>query len=254
MDSQKDLQRTDGLTKFLDYQTLKSNPFGDNRVGERIYKRAERIASAIVLLTNHIDPADTIRVEVRQGAVDLLSMIISIRDEMRSPNSARISDLKMGVRKAVSLIRLLGVAGHVSLQNADIVIEALDELLNFLQVSRRSNLSESVNINRDDLIDLRETHRHVERAPERVSVSEQVAGTVADAPGHTKQSTVSTRAQAILEVLRHHGESGIREVAANLPEYSEKMIQRELVDLVTAGRVKKIGLKRWSRYTYIEGQ
>jgi DNA-binding HxlR family transcriptional regulator len=53
-------------------------------------------------------------------------------------------------------------------------------------------------------------------------------------------------------VLRSQGELGIKDVVSNLPEYSEKMIQRELAELVAAGRVKKTGLKRWSRYTYIE--
>jgi hypothetical protein len=259
MDTQKDLQKTDGAIKFLDYQTLKSNPFGDNRVGERMYRRAERLASAVVLLTNHIQDTDPLKQDARRSVLDVLSKILAVRDEMRSPNSADVNDLKMSVRKVISVVRLLGVAGNVSFQNAEIVTEALDELLSFLAASRRSNLSDSVTISREDLIDVRESQRFIDdRRPERASArrapetGDATSGAVpSQAGGGPSASKVSSRTQAILEVLRVHGELGIRDVASNLPEYSEKMIQRELADLVSAGKVKKTGLKRWSRYSSI---
>jgi hypothetical protein len=254
MDTQKDSQRTDGIIKFLDYQTLKSNPFGENRVGERLYRRSERIASAIVLLTNHLDANDPLCLQSRISALDILSKVIAIRDEMRSSNSTGVSDLKISVRKTISLVRLLAVSGYISIQNAEIVVEALDELLAFLNASRRSSLSESVSISREDLIDVREKSRFPEpHMIDRSSREKEVKDTISSQASPEKASlSVSSRTQAILEVLRSHGEMGIRDVASNLPEYSEKMIQRELAELVAGGRVKKSGLKRWSRYTYIE--
>jgi hypothetical protein len=256
MDFQKDLQKTEGAVKFLDYQTLKSSPFGDNRVGERVYRRAERLASAVVLLTNHIESNDPLRLEARRSVMDILTKILGIRDEMRSPNSVHISDLKISVRKMISVIRLLGIGGNISFQNAEIITEAFDELLSFLSTSRRSSLSESVSISREDLLDIRESSRvsddkRADRVPKDVMETKDVSTVAAPSAKSPDSSQSSHRAQAILEVLRAQGELGIRDVASNLPEYSEKMIQRELADLVVAGRVKKSGLKRWSKYTYI---
>ena len=68
--------------------------------------------------------------------------------------------------------------------------------------------------------------------------------------GHEK-TRLNGRTQAILEVLRTGGELGIRDVASQLPEFSEKMIQRELAALVEKGTVKKLGEKRWSRYAIV---
>ena len=255
MDVPKDLQKTDSAIKFLDYQTLKSSPFGDNRVGERVYRRAERLASAIVLLTNHVKDNEPLKTEARKSVLQILSSILAVRDEMRSPNSPEVNDLKMAVRKSISIVRLLGISGHISFQNAEIVTEALDELLSFINASRRSNMSESVSISREDLIDIRESHRFIhERGMDKAlkNVAEtKVASTPDFAEQNLSEAFISTRSQAILEILRIQGELGIRDVASNLPEYSEKMIQRELADLVSAGLVKKTGLKRWSRYTYI---
>ena len=62
---------------------------------------------------------------------------------------------------------------------------------------------------------------------------------------------LSVRELSILGVLRTGGELGIRDIASNLPEYSEKMVQRDLMRLVITGRVKKTGLKRWSRYSIV---
>jgi hypothetical protein len=59
----------------------------------------------------------------------------------------------------------------------------------------------------------------------------------------------SLRSERIVAVLRQGGEFGIRDVVSHLPEYSEKMIQRELAHLVSAGKAKKSGLKRWSKYS-----
>jgi DeoR/GlpR family transcriptional regulator of sugar metabolism len=60
---------------------------------------------------------------------------------------------------------------------------------------------------------------------------------------------MSVRTQSILEILKTSGSMGIKDICSNLPEYSEKMIQRELSELVEVGTVQKTGLKRWSRYS-----
>lgn len=256
MDAQKDSQRTEHVTKFLDYQTLKSNSFGDNRVGERLYRRAERLASAIVLLTSHLDQKDILRAKAREGAIEILERVVLIRDEMRTSNSSHIHDLKMSVRKVISFVRLLGVSGNISLQNAEIVIEALDELLAFLASSRRTSLSETVALTREDFIDTRDVYRAIEphAQPVATGLADRHVDTAGGGGFGVPRQVITGRAQAILDVLRHQGEMGIRQVVSNLPEYSEKMIQRELAELVVAGRVRKTGLKRWSRYTYIENQ
>jgi hypothetical protein len=257
MDNQKDIQKTDGIIKFVEYHSLKTNPFGENRVGERAYRRAERLASAIVLLTNHVSDKEQLKHSARSSAIELLSSVMSLRDEMRASNSEKGRELKSMCRELISIIRLLAVAGFVSFQNAEAVTEALDELSSFLAASRRSMLSETVSITRDELLDVREITRGADiRLTDKPFKDKDSLKDTQSSSGISVQrgndaSHTSSRSQAILEVLKVNGELGIRDVASNLPEYSEKMIQRELVELVAAGRVKKMGLKRWSRYAFV---
>src|SRR3989344_3409976 len=63
-----------------------------------------------------------------------------------------------------------------------------------------------------------------------------------------KEEKLRTRTNRIVGVLTTQGQLGIKDIAASLPEFSEKMIQRELKRLVTQGRIKKAGSKRWSTY------
>lgn len=259
MDLQKDTSKQEGLAKFVETSSVRTNPFGENRVGERAYRRVERISSAIVVLTAHIESSDPIRIRAREIGVELLQAVLGLKDEMRAINSRAAVSVRSLVREAISVTRLLAVAGHVSFQNAEILSEALDEMSSFLLASQRSTLSESVSLTRDDLTDVREFQKHqkVRSVQEMSDTSQKDSSTETDVvqsvptsiSSLVPSSPNSNRTQAIMEVLRSNGEVGIRDIASHLPEYSEKMIQRELADLVLAGAVRKTGEKRWSRYT-----
>lgn len=258
MDDIKDIQRTDSVSKFLDQQSLRTNPFGENRAADRAYRRAERIASGAYMLTSHIPANEPVRAQVRNSASKLLSGCLALKDQMRSHQSEPVSQILSEIRYMVSLMRLMGISGFVSQANALVVIEALDELGNFIHASQKSMLSENVSLSKDDLIDVRmNTYKPVQKikdtsnkiATESVSIQNSVSDTTKKVP--ELSGTSSTRVQSILEILKVGGSLGIRDIAANLPEYSEKMIQRELLDLVSRGSVKKIGLKRWSKYSLV---
>ena len=256
MDTHKDIQRSDNLSRFLDNQGLKTNPFGHNRIGERAYRRAERLSAAIILLTNHVPESDPLRLSARRLSLSLIESLLASRDEMRSATSDRNQEVKVVVRNTISVLRLLAVAGHTSIQNTEAVTEALDGLVEFLHASQKSTLSEGVSITREDLLDVRDTvvreMKPQDRSVYSVSGKKDSAPlTPSSEPKKPDSGSLGARALSIIEVLRANGEMGIREVASNLPEYSEKMIQRELASLVDSKLVQKSGLKRWSRYALI---
>lgn len=258
MDDIKDTQRTDSISRFLDSHPVRTNPFGDNRAAERAYRRAERLAAALYLLTNHIPENDRAREETRSQANELLTHVLCLRDEMRSPQSPAIRSTTTTVRHLISLVRMLTIAGYVSIQNAETMVAALDELSIYLASSQRSILSESVSISREELMDVHDSSQRTRTLVQAIKDTHEVSvitdtHTVKDvklsAPKVSKSGSLSLRSQTILDILRTGGSLGIKDIAANLPEYGEKTIQRELVTLVSQGKVRKLGLKRWSRYS-----
>lgn len=257
MDENKDTQRTESISKFLDVQNVRVNPFGDNRAADRAYRRAERIVAAIHLLTNHIDALEPIRNSIRAESVSLLKQILDVRDEMRSAQSRPVIRVLSSIRHLISLARMLAISGFASIQNTGAITDSLDELGNFLTASQRTSFSESVAVSRDELLDVgslsaRPASVYVKDTKDRVldrtsdGVMDRIATSVT---GVSTNGHVSVRTQSVLEILKTSGSMGIKDICLNLPEYSEKMIQRELLGLVAEGRVTKVGLKRWSRYS-----
>jgi Fic family protein len=59
----------------------------------------------------------------------------------------------------------------------------------------------------------------------------------------------NSRKASILELLKKQGNLTIKDIARFIPGCSIKTIQRELLDLVRIGQVKKEGERRWSRYS-----
>ena len=60
-----------------------------------------------------------------------------------------------------------------------------------------------------------------------------------------------SRQARILTLLRAQSHLSIKDFAAVIPDCSEKTIQRELLELVEKGVIKKEGERRWSTYSLI---
>lgn len=244
-DIQRDIQKSNPLVRFFDKQTVRTNPFGTNQSADRAYRRAERLVAALFLVTNHIPADEPIRVSIRSGSLRLLEDVLALRNEMRT-ESEHVIACRASIRNEISLVRVLAVAGFLSIQNANTMSAGLDELGAFLSASQGSPLSDMYALSHESLLDIREGHiKDAHSIKDKANVKD--ISETSDTPSLKKG--IHVREEAVVAVLRSGGELGIRDIAANLPEYSEKMIQRHLVDLIAMGRVKKSGLKRWSRYS-----
>jgi hypothetical protein len=181
----------------------------------------------------------------------------TLREEMRAQNSRSVVAVVASIRHLISLVRMLAIAGFASTQNVNALVEALDELGNFMHVSQRTNFSESVVVTREELLDVGTlpargatvSLRDVKDTRSPMVDTRAQEGGVQAVKSVSHNGHMSIRTQSILEILKSSGSMGIKDICSNLPEYSEKMIQRELLSLVSEGKVTKTGLKRWSRYS-----
>ncbi len=213
--------------------------------------RAERVVAALHLLTNHLDAIEPARLLARESGLEILKAALALRDGLRAEGSRHMDSFRASIRYAISIVRMLAVSGLASSQNVLTLMGALDELGNFATVSKRSPLSEGVTLSKEDLLDVSSGRTIVKDVKDNTTVMDK---SVSDMAMHTSvsadtQTELNVRQRAIVDVLRAVGrELGIKDIALNMPEYSEKMVQRDLAALVRAGAVKKVGFKRWSKY------
>ena len=86
----------------------------------------------------------------------------------------------------------------------------------------------------------------VKSAPPKIQVSPRTPKKSASSPAQSGGN--GSRLDAIISVLAGGSKFGIRTINQHLPEFSAKMIQRALSELVDSGKVQKSGEKRWSEY------
>lgn len=252
---QNQIKDVSNVLEILDSQQIQTNPFGANISGDNSYRRAERISAALHLVTNHVPENEPLRITMRESALRLLGRILELRSGFRGVASEKGQSALVEIRSIISQVRLLAVAGYVSGQNARSIVEAIDELGNLIVISQRSTLAEQVSLSREDLLPRAQSiyRTSIGRSISKEKQTPKDNKEIKDNKGTSNNSDrESDRSGRILDILRVGGELGIKDISMNLPQYSEKMIQRELADLVEAKTVVKVGEKRWSRYRISE--
>ena len=243
-DVSKDTRDVSNVLSILDAHAVKTAPFGANVSGENSYKRAERISAALHLITSHVPDDEPLRKLVRSKGLSLISLILKLRSGLRAPASEQGQAVLALVRELISYVRILAVSGFISSQNATTLVEALDELGNLIVISQRSSLAEQFSISRAALTP--SATSEPSRSTPKTSVDAKK-----DIKDSRESKSTTGRSQQILDILKFGGTLGIKDITSNLPQYSEKMIQRELLDLVSLGKVQKEGEKRWSKYSAV---
>jgi hypothetical protein len=244
MDEQRGIREVGNLSRFFD-KTPARLGLALNQPADRLYRRTERIVAALFLATNHIPTSESLRGQVREEGLKILQYGLALRDELRASQSVNVSNFRASARYLISLLRMLTIGGFLSIQNASVLVEALDELGSFLVTAQQSSLSDTISFSKQELLDTQTAPVKDKEVIKDKSSIKDIAN-----PSDKKRDTgLDVRKQNIIEILRTGGELGIVDIASNLPEYSTKMIQRDLAELASTGKVKKMGEKRWSRYS-----
>jgi DNA-binding transcriptional ArsR family regulator len=106
------------------------------------------------------------------------------------------------------------------------------------------------------------THTHATQTPAQSAITapttqqnidqkDAVRSTTQYSPVSKTEIKKDKRRTQILGALRDKSDLTIKDIAHSVEGCSEKTIQRELVDLVNEGVVKRKGERRWSRYTLV---
>lgn len=234
----------------------KTSPFSQNVNANKVYKRAERIVGVLYLLTKALPDQEPLKTSIRTKALNLVEESLNLKDVLRAESPVK-DMLKARAHELMSMIRCAVIAGYVSRQNAELTIEALEELLLFMGSVSNSFLSEENVVVRSDLSVSDEI---AEQAFMSYGVAHKHAlPRITKKPLQNKQNQTQTksslaseshesRREVILALLKKSGPLGIKDVASHLTDCGEKTVQRELAALVDSGTLIKEGEKRWSKY------
>jgi hypothetical protein len=237
---------------FVLEKSIFSNIFEKDIRRVYIYKKAERLAKAIHLVSPAFRTAVALRDRMDAVAVGLVDAAIL-------PPSAARDSMSRELLALSSVLSIGRVGGLLSAMNADLIAREAQQLLQeiatyeeprlFLdEVPSLAQLAKEVGAER--------TLGTMYRAPETVRESRpekpksaalskgQFIGQVKDIKDKT-----SDRRDAIISILNSKGPSYIKDISMLIRDVSEKTIQRELQALIDTGQILKTGERRWTMYS-----
>jgi len=193
-------------------------------------KKTEKIASALYLITSFFDDKEPLKWRIRSLSTHLVS------EEVKDKSSIS--------REVLSLFSIAKTSGLVSETNYNILIHELSKLVEETEKPLDLSFLRETNMNERALP---QPHR-----PEYIK-DNTIENKIIEKPTLKEFGAVSvkknSRQSIIISILKRKKEIMIKDVSPLISGCSEKTIQRELSTMVQTGVLRKIGEKRWSRYS-----
>ncbi len=214
-----------------------------------IYKKAERLAKAIHLITPAFAESVSLKNRIDTIAVGLIDAAI------QSPVSARIA-LSRELLALSSVLAIARTSGILSVMNAELIAREAHLLLHEVASYEEPRLSFDET---PTLSSIAKDALSRENRPPPPQAGKRTPARIAPASrkGHIKDtevlsdSPIKDRRDAILSVIRNKGTASIKDISTLVRGVSEKTIQRELSALIGSGAVLKQGERRWSTYSLL---
>lgn len=232
---------------FVLEKSIFSNIFEKDIRRVFIYKKAERLAKAIHLITPAFTESLSLKNRIDAIAVGLIDAAIL-------PPSAARTALSRELLALSSLLSIARTGGILSSMNAELIVREAHTLLHEVAAYEEPRLSFDEtptlsSIARETLS--RETvrrHSQAGKRPPAASRQNSYKGHIKDTEA-ASDMPVKDRRDAILSVIRNKGTASIKDISTLVRGVSEKTIQRELFSLIGLGMVLKKGERRWSTYS-----
>ena len=216
-----------------------------------IYKKAERLAKAIHLITPAFSESVSLRNRIDEIAIGLVDAAILPSGTARMALSRELLALS-------SVLSIARTGGLLSSMNAEVIAHEAHVLLQEVAAYEepRLFLDETPTLSGIAKKALaRDTNDRSGGTPRKLTVPKHAAPQATK--GHIKDieaitdSAVKDRREAILSVIKNKQKASIKDISTLIRGVSEKTIQRELLALIALGRIEKQGERRWSTYYFV---
>jgi DNA-binding transcriptional ArsR family regulator len=232
------------------------------------FKKTEKITSALYLISSLLKDTEPIKWELREKGISLLSSAISMNAlEPRDKNNDIHAFFSVSL-ETLSILRVGHVAGLVSEMNHSILKNEIEEIVFLLKTKvfedaaragyvlsdsffkTENSRTEEIPLQSPSLFSRTQNNNHSEGSiSNKVSKNEIKTGKNITQPKIAIKDKKDSRKSAIIDLLKRQSPLTIKDFVKAISGCSEKTIQRELLDLVEKGIIKKEGERRWSTYS-----
>jgi hypothetical protein len=244
--------------------------------GMSLKNKSDKITAALHMVTDCIEDNEPIRFRLRTLAVELASDVHALIHAPSRDRGFIFSDLELLATEIMSFLSIARSIRMISDMNADILLRELTTNTERMRTWTETGFYESEEAGpavTPIAFSLNEGHFKTEQkfsSDSQTNLPVKIAKPVQEIShhkGHMEQlkeknikKTVAedsrkfefamklNRRNAILKIIKDKKEVTIKDISLIIADCSEKTIQRELINLVSEGVLKKVGEKRWSKY------
>ncbi len=241
------------LNTFVLEKDIFSNIFNKDIKRVFIYKKSERLAKAIYLITPAFRESPSLRDRLDKIAIRIVDAAIlspSKTKEVLSKEllalSSVLSIAQTGRLLSNMNVELIAHEAHVLLQE----VASYEEPRLFLDdIPSLAELAKEVGGSSVMQSQINKTTNNTPTTSREIYQNKTNKGHGLSKGQVKDKSSISTRREAVIAVVRSKGSAYIKDVSMVIRNVSEKTIQRELAALVKDGVLTRSGERRWTSYS-----
>ena len=225
-----------------------------------IFKKTEKITAALYLVSGLLKDDEPIKWELRDRGIDLLSSSFTASSSLPGDKNAVIQSIFTAALETLSLLNVARISNLISGMNHQLLVKEIDNIVAMLRDRLAQNAENAGYILSETFFRTPDLFSSGFRPDQRVSSkggTEGIGQSAGKTPmpaavlkGHVGvQQKKSQRQDMIINVLKSQSNLTIKDFSKVIKDCSEKTIQRELIELVDKGVVKREGERRWSKYS-----
>ena len=254
----KDIQNPDSFNNPANWKSLGFFSAEDYLI--YVFKKTEKITSALYLVSSLLKDEEPLKWEIRDKGVDLLSSSFMASSAVPGDKNSVIQSLFTAALETLSLLNVARISHLISEMNHNILVREIDHVVALLRDRLVANAESAGYVLSESFFKTPDLYSTGFKPSERSSSSTSAQGT--SRPQNKKslsdnlpqgqvdvQVKKTERQEAIVTILKGQSNLTIKDFSKVIKDCSEKTIQRELLQLVDRGIVKKEGERRWSKYS-----
>jgi len=218
-----------------------------------IIQKAQKITSALYLITDLIKDSDSIKWEIREEGIALVSSALMLNTSYAVEKEHALRLFLSTSDKLLSFLNICLISSVISNMNATIVINEIQSIVDYIKKEQMmSEKSLPGYILSDEFFATDDSNKlEAVKVKGQAGTNKITGSSVAKniGIGSDKNVRQTTRKDDILNLLKKESNLTIKDFAKVIKDCSEKTIQRELISLVKEGVVKRAGERRWSTYS-----
>ena len=225
------------------------------------FKKAEKITAALYLVSSLLKDTEPLKWELREKAVGMISSSISLNSIEPTDKNGILQSLFSVSLETLTLLNIASLAGLISDMNHSILKSEIESIVSLLKEKVLEDTERAGYILSDSFF---RTDFKMEPRAESVTgnISQGQLNSNVNSPSNiatqskpkNKEKVAlkdkkNDRKTVITTLLKKQSNLTIKDFVKVIHGCSEKTIQRELLELVEEGTVKKEGERRWSTYS-----